>query len=369
MRKIGFLLIASLIVSLVIVGCTQPASTPTTPAQQPAPSSGQTDVIELKLAHSVPPVTASHKDIIVPWTKIIEERTAAIGKPVKIKIFPGGALAKIPEQYDIIPKGITDIGMWTPHILIGKFPLNDVTQLPFLYPSATVAAQVFKELLDTQPAFKEEYAETKVLYFCPTPPSTLIGSKTRHIKTLDDFKGMKMVANAKMEADAIKTLGAVPVVLPITGTYVALERGTADSVAKNWDGFFAFKFYEVSKYRTIIPKGINVSPLLISMNWDSWNKLPPEVQEVFEEVNKTYSKTSGEVFDATTTKCHGIISEYDKKANNPAYHTVSDADFESWIEAVTPMYEKWISDTEAKGKPAKAIFDTALELVEKYSKQ
>jgi len=101
MRTLWYLAITVMIIGLVVIGCSKPAQTPTpAPAPSPAPAPGPAEPIKLKLAHSVPPMSATHTAIIVPWTKMIEERTAAIGKPVQFTLFPGGALAKIPEQYD-----------------------------------------------------------------------------------------------------------------------------------------------------------------------------------------------------------------------------------------------------------------------------
>ena len=39
-----------------------------------------------------------------------------------------------------------------------------------------------------------------------------------------------------------------------------------------------------------------------------------------------------------------------------------------WKEAVQPVHEKWIADTEAKGLPAKAVYDEAKRLIKEYDK-
>ena len=69
-------------------------------------------------------MTAFQTDAFVPWTKIIKERTTAIGKPVDIKIFPAESLAKMYDTYDALIEGVMDIGsMWGPSHFPGRMPV------------------------------------------------------------------------------------------------------------------------------------------------------------------------------------------------------------------------------------------------------
>jgi TRAP-type C4-dicarboxylate transport system substrate-binding protein len=39
-----------------------------------------------------------------------------------------------------------------------------------------------------------------------------------------------------------------------------------------------------------------------------------------------------------------------------------------WRQAVQPVHEKWIADTEAKGLPARAVYEEAKRLIKEYGK-
>lgn len=69
--------------------------------------------------------------VIDPWIKEVEKRTK--GK-VKITNFPGSALGKPPEHYDLAVKGLADVASCAPAYMPGRFPLSSVIELPFLAP-------------------------------------------------------------------------------------------------------------------------------------------------------------------------------------------------------------------------------------------
>ena len=359
------LLIIVLACSLIISSCAQSA-----PGSVPGSPTASAEPIKLKLAHPAPPVTVFHKAIFEPWAKMIKERTTAIGKPVEISIFPGGSLAKHDDQYKAVQTGITDIGpMITTEDFVGGGGLVSVMELPLQFSSSTIAAQVAQELYDTIPEVKDETSNVKLLWFHPTGPGHIQAS-TKQIKTLEDMQGQKVwCKGGGITIDILEALGAVPVGMPITEGYIALERGIMDIGLVQWEGAFSFKWYEVTKYRTSLPRGLWLDLLSATMNWDSWNSLPPDVQEIFEELSGEYmSILSGEAFDEADMHCCDLIMEYDKEVGNPEIYSLPEDEFLRWKEALNPVYEKWIKDMEDKGLPGREVYETTCSLIEKYSK-
>ena len=142
-----------------------------------------------------------------------------------------------------------------------------------------------------------------------------------------------------------------------------------DAVTREWEGAFVWKFYEVTKYRTDIAQGLSVAQFVVSMNWDTWNSLPPDVQKIFEELTgPNMSKSCGETVDGVNMGLLGFIKEYDQKVGNPEIYNLPEDEFQRWKEAVVPVYDMWMADMEAKGLPGRAILEDVQHLVEKYSK-
>jgi TRAP-type C4-dicarboxylate transport system substrate-binding protein len=357
-----------LLVSILISGC-QPAPAPApTPSPAPAPAS-VAQPIKLKWSHGVPPGTVFQKDAFEPWAKTIKDRTTAIGKPVEITFYPGGALAKLYEQYNLLVSGGADIvSNWGPAHFPGRMPLSEVLDLPLLFSSSAQAGLVAQELFQMRPEIQKEFSEAKVIGFHPTAPSQL-NSREKQIKTFEDMKGLKTHVRGGPDANMVKALGAVPVSMPMPEVYEALQRGVVDVGFLNWEGISSFKWFEATKARTQLPKGLYINSILVSMNWNTYKNLPPDVQKIFDEVSGLYlTKLSTEAMDKADSQNLATIIANDKKVGNPELYVMPADEFQKWINAETPLYETWIKDTSAKGLPAQSIFDDVQRLTKKYAK-
>jgi len=354
-KLLALVLAVVVIASLVVAGCAKPAPAPAEP-------------IKLRVAYPNPPATVFNWGMLEPWAEMIEERTAAIGKPVEITIFPGGTLVKHADQYKAVVDGISDItSMINTTDVVSGGGLATVFELPLLFPSATVAAQVAQEMFDTCPELSSEYAEVKLLWFQPTGVSQ-VHSRTKLIKTLEDFEGLRAFVMTSMQSDIVQALGAVPVSVWIPEVYISLQKGVVDVAIKEWEPAVGFKWYEVTKYRTSLPRGLHLGATSTVMNWDSWNRLPPDVQEIFEELSGMHmAKFSGEAMDKADMQAREFIKEYDKRVGNPEIYYIPENEFQRWVEAVNPVYDKWIKEMEDKGLPAGDTLEKVRRLIEEYS--
>ena len=116
--------------------------------------------------------------------------------------------------------------------------------LPFLFPSSEVSAKVNWDLYEKYYS-KDEYQDVKAVFFYPTPMSHLF-TNVRHIKTMEDFEGLKLCAGQIIETNTLETLGAACVVIPRTEIFTGLERGLAEGNVANWEQSFIFKDFEVT---------------------------------------------------------------------------------------------------------------------------
>ena len=90
--------------------------------------------IELKFAQPFSPKHTMQKKVFEPWAEKVNQLTN--GK-VKVTFFPGGALGKTPDHYNLAEKGIADIIYVLQDYTPGRFPMTSVFELPFMIPSAT----------------------------------------------------------------------------------------------------------------------------------------------------------------------------------------------------------------------------------------
>jgi len=327
----------------------------------------QAKTIKLRVHNDTSPQSVFVKEMLVPWSEMIKERTAAIGKPVEITIFTGSTIIPHGHHYRAVIKGTIDMTTLIDcDLLKDAGGVTDVMNLPFLFKTTKAAALTALDLYEKYSEFRDPFSQAKLMWFQPTGPPNIIFSK-KPIKTADDLKGLKTFAGDKNETDFFNAIGSIPIDIPFMEIYQALDRGLIDYIAKDWEAAMAFKYFEVTKHRTPLPIGFQSGFMVASMNWDTWNSLPPDVQKIFDELNGRYMTeyTAGK-FDKAVGILQGVIGDIDQKTKKE-YHTMSDSEFKALRAKAEPVYEKWVEKMEAKGLPGRAVFEDAKRLGEKYS--
>lgn len=100
------------------------------------------------------------------------------------------------------------------------------------------------------------------------------------VETLDDFKGQRIRVSGTY-ADFANALGAVPITLPGSEIYTALDRGTVDGYAWAVLGNMSNSWNEVVKYM-IAPRLFQMN-IEVLVNKSTWDGLSPDMQSLLEE--------------------------------------------------------------------------------------
>lgn len=101
-------------------------------------------------------------------------------------------------------------------------------------------------------------------------------SVNKEIKTLDDFKGLKIRGTAAHEP-LMTALGASIVSMPLGDIYDALERNVVDGAGSILTDIIDYSLQDVLKY--LIDPGIYTSDSSLLIAMGTWNKLAPIQQE------------------------------------------------------------------------------------------
>lgn len=303
------------------------------------------------------PMHNLHVDVFVPFAKEVEERTKG---RVKVTIYPGEALGKSKDHYDMAMHGITDLAFAIHGYTPGRFPLSSVMELPFQVPSAKVGSRVVWELYEKK-YFAKEYPGVKVLSLWVHSPGHVHMTK-KLAKTLEDVKGLRLRSPGPLQTTLLRELGISPLTIPIPELYDALQRGMADGAVVPFSAVKDFKLHEVVRYHTVADMYVMTMTLL--MNPKAWDGLPPDIQKIIEETSGArMSEMAGSSYDAYDQL--GI--EAAKKVKAEIY-TLPPDEKKRWAERAKPVVDKWIADMEAKGLPGKKIYEETGQLLAKYSK-
>jgi len=86
-----------------------------------------TKQIKLKFATHLPSIHHGYRNFIAPWAAEVEKRTEG---RVKVIVYPDQQLGRLPEMYDDLLRGTSDIALILPVFITGRFPLESVFHLP-----------------------------------------------------------------------------------------------------------------------------------------------------------------------------------------------------------------------------------------------
>jgi len=305
---------------------------------------------------------------IEPWLDAIEK---ACGGRVKIDRYYAETLCKAADHSAAVTSGIADMSYVVTGYTAGLYPVNEVFSLPFLpTPSAEVHGAASYKALNAIPELQAEMENQnmKLLSYAscgPYIPQTT--EKAGPIRTLEDWKGKKLRCLSGPPTEAAKNMGAIPVYVPMSEVYVAVERGVIDGGPFVWETVTGWGNGEIHKYFSEAACWYGVQ--FVPINLDTWNKLPRDIQDaIMSECGVKGSRFLGyEYFDTAKP----MALELFKKLEAEGYpeHEVYDVpkeELDRWIEVGgKPTYEWWANKMAKAGNLSKA---RALEIIDEVFK-
>ncbi len=282
------------------------------------------------------------REVKTVWIPMMEEVKKRSGGQMAYTMYAGGALGKGPEHFDIVAKGMSDLGYFTATWTPGRFPLTDVLSMAVWVNGKDIAADIGNAVYNR--ALKDEFKNVKVLELNGCIQSFIWTKKP--VSKMADLKGMKLRSPGGHQTNYIKSLGAEPIFMPLGDVYMAVETGTVDGIVTCPPLILAFKLYEVAKFATVLTFGCVSEGTVMNMN--SWNKLTADQKKVIDQVCTNPFKTTGGL---TSDDYEAIMKDITKAGVKLV--DLPQAEAEQWYEKFRDVTRKWVADLEAKGLPAK----------------
>lgn len=312
--------------------------------------------VKLTLSHFAPAAHNHHVNVILPWTEEVRKRTNG---RVEIRVFPGASLCKPPQQYDCAKSGIADLAWgvtgWTP----GRFPMTSVLELPYMHRTAAVGSQMLANLWDTY--LNKEYDDVHVLYL-NVHPAGHVHTAARPIRTLEDFKGMKIRTPTAVVGDLLDALGATKVGMPANQIYESMSQRVIDGFGMPFEALPSFRLHEVSRHHTEV--GMYTTTFAMFMNKARYESLPADVRKVLDETTSApsgYWRRVGESWDRAEIVGRKVV--LDRKDE---IYVLPRAERRRWREAAKGLDDKWAAELEGRGLPGRALLKEARALSAKY---
>ena len=252
-----------------------------------------------------------------------------------LKIYAGGQLGEERDTLEITIFGGIDINRINLAPLNTIVPETVVLSLPFLFRSIdhmrkTVDGPVGDEILSCL----EPHGLIGLAYYDSGERSFYTTSK--QIYTPTDLIGQKIrVQNSDLYVAMMKALGANPTPMGFGQVYESLVLGTIDGSENNWPSYETTGHYQVARYYTLTRH--TMTPEIIVMSKKRWDKLSRDDQEIVRQAAKASVPYMRKLWDLKV-----IASKI--KIMREGNHIVENIDTTPFIEAMTPVYQEFVSD-------------------------
>jgi len=294
----------------------------------------------LKYSNWLPAGQAMRVEVIEPWIAEIEKVTAG---RVKVETLPK-VVGTVPAQFDVARDGQADLVVFIPGYTPNRFDILEVIQLPFMSDNPETFAPVADRFYRNQLARYNEFKGVHPLSVYVVSPGQLFNNK-RPLKTLADFKGLKMRSPQASATQALQLLGAVPVSKSVTETYELLSSGVLDGTFMPPESIPAFKLTDLVPYGTIVPGAIYNTVLVMGINEDKWKSLSAADRDAI-------TKISGEVFARNVGRAYanGDKAAYEtlRKAGK-SVETLPAPTVAEMKKALQPIETEWMEKAKKKG--------------------
>lgn len=250
-----------------------------------APVTAEADYV-IKVAHAdaMDLLTSRKHAQLMTFKSLVESKSSG---RIKVEVYGGGALGGEREYIESIMAGSIQAGVASGP-MANFLPEAMVTDIPYLFPDATVAWEVLdgpfgdkleKMMLERTGLRNLAFAEVGFRHFT---------NDVRPVHTPEDLKGLKIrVMETPLYVTMVEALGANPTPVAWTETYSALQNGVVDGEENPVSTIVFANFAEVQKYLTLDGHVYGVDWFV--MNNDFFENLPEDLQLVVEDAAKLSS--------------------------------------------------------------------------------
>lgn len=281
-KKLLVLLLCLALTAFLAVGCggggqqQQPSDPQQGASKTDTPSQ---EKYELTFVSAFPKGAAEHFGFWLFYDEV-EKR---LGDRLTIKYLGGEEVVGYFEQWEMLSKGVFDIGHIPGNMAKNFLPIAETMHLSQIKPWEERENGVYDILR------KEFEEKMNVIYLGKTAGKgyNYVYYTNFRVDSLDDFKG-KTMRVAPIFVPHLTALGAGSVTMPAGEVYTAMERGVVDGFGWPTLGPMDYGWYEVTKYR--IDPGFYPTGLPICINADAWYKLPEDIRTELEEIMKDVEK-------------------------------------------------------------------------------
>jgi TRAP-type C4-dicarboxylate transport system substrate-binding protein len=313
--------------------------------------------VTLKVHHFLPTGSTTHAKLIVPWCAKIE---AESNGRLKCQIFPsmqlGGAA---PQLYDQVRDGVVDVAWTLPGYNAGRFPSMEVFELPFMIGDAQSASRAAWQFYERHG--RVDFKDVRPLAV-HVHDAGYLHTRGKPVRTLEDFRGLKLRAPTRQTNKLLAALGASPVSMPVTGLADAMSKGVLDGAMVPWEVVPAVKVQEVARFHTETDPNmpaLYTAVFLFAMNRKTYAALPADLKAVIDHNSGLeLSAQAGRLWEEQKAPARKLALD---RGNTVI--VVPAPELARWQQAAQPVVTEWTADMKRRQIDGDALLSDARALL------
>ncbi|MFZ9506388.1 MAG: C4-dicarboxylate TRAP transporter substrate-binding protein [Burkholderiaceae bacterium] len=284
----------------------------------------------------------------------IEKRTAGKIKFEWSKAY-SGTVAKLGAESDAIRTGVSDFGIVASIFEAGKFPLQQLSlQVPFGSSDMGIVSKLSHELHDRIPELQDAWARQGLHMLGSVVVDDYALVTKFPVQSLADLKGRKIFVPGPI-ASWLQNTEAVAVAGNLNTYYNGIQTGVADGAIVSSANIWGIKMHEVAPHVTSAGLGAQFVGGLV-INKRVFERFPKEVQEVFTQVGREYSRQ-------LVARQSALVEEVRKNATaqGARYASMPVAERQKWAQALPNLPQEWAKQIDAKGGAGSKVVKAYIE--------
>jgi len=295
------------------------------------------------------------------WMDEISDRTNG---QIQWDRYWGGALIGHREALDALRDGVIDATSLVVIMFPSELPLAGFDYwFPFSAPDISLVVRVKSDLYKNVPALDEELSAHNIQRIAWLPLASYNLESRVPISNLRDFQGVKIGHTPVQFSKIFSSVGAVSVISPGKEFYERLSRGVIDACVFSLDLAYSYSLQDVIDYYITVNLA-NPCPYLLCVNSDVYQRLKPEVQELFIEVGQEAQVRYCELLSQKLAKAKAAFEQA-----GVTFSTLPKDEISEWAHRVPDIAAEWVEKMVAEGLPGQQIATAYIELMEKAGYQ
>ena len=317
-----------------------------------------TKTISLTAVDGYPPRALQVRTFIQYYIPEVDKRLAKSGNyKIRWNQAFAGQIVKVKNVITGMQKGLGDIGVVTTVFHQDKVPMQAVAYVaPFVTSDPVLLSRTVDELSVEFPEMKQAWRKfNQVLLTSFSVIDSYQMFFRKKVTKLADFKGMK-IAGAGINMRYLTGTGSTPVIGSMVHYYNKFKTGAIDGSMLWTDAAVAFKLVDGgAKFMFKAAIGTANSKAL-TMNLDTYKKLPQEVRDVIHAVTRDYRDYTAK---AAVTDAEKAYANYEARGGQIIQ--MSRAARANWAKSMPNIAKDWAAGLDKKGLPGTKLVSAYMD--------